>query len=219
MFKISSFNIRCYGLGGEYNGRFRDEKRNQNLKKIVQKYFSDCDVMIFQEIVDVESFTQLLPQGCELRTYPHDYNRHQHVVICYKSKYELLDTQGTQYSIPGVAIEDQRSRPAMYGLLIDRKSQKPCLHVIGVHLKSGILHTENRMLQANAIVKCIESLKPSLPIVIAGDFNTKPESKDMPGDISLLNNCFSKVGLQKIENTINIIKKLSTALTLFIRVC
>lgn len=198
--KVSSFNIRCYGLGGEYSGRFRDEKRNHKLKQLIAAELSDCDVMVFQEIVDVESFKLLLPEGYNTFIYEHDYNRHQRVIICTKSSFTLTDTQ----KIPGTVLDERFSRPALYGQLNQKDSNSPILHVIGVHLKSGHLHTDTRLQQATAIVEFIKTLDTKIPVVLTGDFNSqaKEQTKFELDDKDLLNEVFQKIDLKLIENEI-----------------
>ncbi len=200
MIKISSFNIRCYGLGGEYSGRFRDEKRNSHLKKLILSELSDCDVMVFQEIVDVEVFKGLVPNNYQTFTYQHEFKRHQHVVICTKNSYHL----DALTDIPGTTLDEQYSRPALYGLVEDQKSKTPFLHVVGVHLKSGHLHTETRLKQSTAITQFIKDLDQTVPVVVCGDFNSQPKEQTglEENDLVFLNKVFEGVGLLHVPNRV-----------------
>lgn len=199
MIKVSSFNIRCYGLGGEYSGRFRDEKRNANIKNFIKTELSDCDVMVFQEIIDVEVFKGLVPRNYKTFTYDHSFKRHQRVVICLKDSFDLSPFS----TVEGTTLDERYSRPALYGQVVDKKSNKALLHIIGVHLKSGHLHSETRLKQSTAITKFINSLDQSIPIVLSGDFNSQPKERTglKQNDVVVLNEVFEDAGLSLIQNS------------------
>ncbi len=203
MFKVSSFNIRCYGLGGEYSGRFGDEGRNDKLRAFIKSHLQDCDVMIFQEIVDLEGFFKILPPKLQMKSYPHSYKRHQHIVICYNERFDLVDDLESDYIIEGVALNTKTSRPIMYGVLVDRAKSQPLMHVFGVHLKSGKIHSASRIQQVKVLARFIESLDPSLPVIVGGDFNT--QLKQVTGhdedDMQRVNDVLSSVGLKKVLNS------------------
>lgn len=200
--KISSFNIRNYGLGGDYEGRFGSEHRHNNIKEIIHKNLIDCDVMIFQEIFDIDFFTKLLPEDYKVQTYQHHMKRHQYILICYKEKYDLLDPLGSGYILEGSALSTDSSRPAIYGLLVDAKTKEACAYIIGVHLKSGATHTRNRLLQVEIITNYIKSFQKDLPVIIAGDFNSQSASSTylLNDDVKFISDLFAEVDLVKIKN-------------------
>lgn len=198
MLIISSFNIRCFGLGGEYSGRFRDEQRHYDLKNMIHKKLSKSDVMIFQEIVDVESFKMIIPNNFTLYEYSHDYKRHQRVVIAVKNTHLVLKKE----IVPHVTIDEKFSRPALH-LKIQLESTL-VVNVIGVHLKSGDLHTDTRLQQVRAITDYIKLINSSDPYIIGGDFNThKIESSDLEfDDTKYLSDVFKTAGLEHMGNDI-----------------
>ncbi len=167
---------------------------------MIKAELSDCDVMMFQEIVDLESFKMLLPEGYNTFIYDHDYNRHQRVVICTKDTYTFTDVQ----KIPRTVLDERFSRPALYGQLNKKDSITPLLHIIGVHLKSGHLHTETRLKQASAIVDFVKNLDDNTPVILTGDFNSQPKKLTELefDDRDLLNEVFKKAGLKLIQNEI-----------------
>lgn len=199
MLKISTFNIRCYGLGGEYSGRFRDEKRNSYLKSFIRINLSNVDFMVFQEIVDLEGFKTILPEGYVCTSYEHSYKRHQKVVICYKDSYSV-----ELQIIPNVVLDERFSRPAVYALIKDSETDSVLLNLIGVHLKSGHLHTETRLQQSNAICEFIKSVNNPAPFVLCGDFNSQPKSLTEleHDDITFMQEVYNEVGLVLVPNTI-----------------
>lgn len=163
---LTTFNIRCFGFNGNYHAVNRMEYRIQFLKSFIEKYFSDTDVFIFQEIMDLSILNQILPDGFKFYHYTHDYPRHMYVVLACRKEFDFSDVQ----IIPNTALDDTKSRYAFYGKLI--QDQKDIAHIIGVHLKSGYEHTEKRIFQCQLIYDFINSLSTNLPVVLAGDFNS-----------------------------------------------
>ncbi len=198
MLSFSSFNIRCFGLGGEYNGRFRDEKRQFDLKNMFHDTLKNIDVMIFQEIVDVASFKMLIPNNYNLYHYDHEYERHQNVVFAVKNNHQVIKKE----LIPCVAIDDTVSRPAFH-LEIDVENNG-VVNMVGVHLKSGSYHTNTRLKQVKAICDYIDLMNKKTPFIIGGDFNThRIESSEMDyDDLDYLSEVFSTVGIKWVENKI-----------------
>ncbi|MEZ4873204.1 MAG: endonuclease/exonuclease/phosphatase family protein [Bdellovibrionales bacterium] len=199
---IASFNIRCYGFGGEYEGRAGDEHRDQALADFISKYLGETDVIVFQEICQVHRLKNILPDDFEYVTYEHDYKRHQHVVIAYKSKYQVMDPTSNGYIVDGVILNGKTSRPALYGQLVKRESQTAVAHLIGVHLKSGRFHTESRLDQMEVICKFVEKLDKNLPCFITGDFNTQGKlfTGREKSDLELFDEVAEAHGLIRLEN-------------------
>ena len=164
--KITTFNIRCFGFGGEYFQREKSELRGPYLKYFIEKNYSDTDVFVFQEIMNTLYLPTILPKGFKTYTYKHSYNRHMFIVLACRKEFEIKDFK----TIPNTALDDETSRPAAYGRLT--YLNKEILDIVGVHLKSQSNHTDSRILQAKAILKFIKDLSNKVPKLITGDFNT-----------------------------------------------
>lgn len=168
---IVTFNIRCFGFDGDYFGKNRTESRTPFLKNFIDSIFPDADIFVFQEIMNPLIIDKILPQGFKTYTYQHSYNRHMFIVFACKNEFDIQSFQ----TIANTALDDKRSRPAVYGQLVS--NNKAILDLIGVHLKSKFDHTEDRNNQARVIAKFIKELNPKIPKVLTGDFNTHAKEK------------------------------------------
>lgn len=197
--KISSFNIRCFGTDGVYDGKIGTEGRITFLKDFIKKNLSDSDVLILQEIIDISILKKILPSNFKFKSYEHSFDRHMNVVICYKDCFILRDSQ----IIEGTAIDLKRSRPAFYGCLLDKEYEVKLAHVVGVHLKSGIYHTDNRLKQVLKIKEFLLNLSDNLPVIIGGDLNShsKTATKKKLHDTELIENIFSTIDLKRVKNS------------------
>jgi hypothetical protein len=164
--KVTTFNIRCFGFGGDYFQREKSELRGPYLKHFLDLNYSDTDVFIFQEIMNPLYLPQILPKGFKTYTYTHDYKRHMFIVIACRDDFDVQDLK----TIPNTALDKETSRPALYGCLTFKGSQ--LLDIIGVHLKSQPENTDLRIEQAKAILKFVKKLSSTRPRLIAGDFNS-----------------------------------------------
>lgn len=184
--KIVTFNIRCFGFDGDYFARGRSESRIPYIKEFIQLNYSDVDVFIFQEIMDLSILKSILPDGFKFYHYDHEYPRHMHVVLACKNEFDFADVQ----IIENTALDQTKSRPALYGKLTQKK--KSVAHVIGLHLKSGFEHTDKRMKQCQIICDFINTLDKDLPVVMAGDFNShfKIRTKKEFDDLSFFQKIF-----------------------------
>lgn len=182
---LSTFNIRCFGYNGQYFAENKSECRLPFLKSFLELNFSDTDVFVFQEIMDLSILEKILPTGFRIYHYDHDYPKHMHIVLACKSEYKFTDLK----TIPDTKLDETKSRPAFYGQL--EKGSKIVAGIIGVHLKSGFEHTDKRILQCEAISKFIKNLSSSVPIVMAGDFNShfKSKTKNEHDDLFYLQSC------------------------------
>jgi len=164
--KITTFNIRCFGFGGNYYQKTKSELRGPYLKHFIDSNFSDTDVFVFQEIMNPLYLPVILPDGFKTYTYEHEYKRHMFIVLACKKELEIKDFK----PIPDTALDTETSRPAFYGLLT--LNDDSLLDIIGVHLKSKSDHTESRLEQAKSISKFIKDLPASRPKLMTGDFNS-----------------------------------------------
>lgn len=185
---IVSFNIRCFGFDGDYYARHRIESRLTTLKTFIELNYSDVDVFILQEIMDLELVHKILPEGFKTYHYAHEYERHMFVVLACKEPLNFSDLQ----IVPNTTLDETTSRPAIYGQLNLNKT--PIAHILGVHLKSGFEHTDKRIFQCEQIGLFLEGLKLKLPVIMGGDFNShfKTRTSKKKDDLEYLQALFEK---------------------------
>lgn len=169
--KVSTFNIRWYGLGGTKEGSPEKETRDRALKSFFRRELSKSDVVAFEEIVDVARLkSEVVGDEFKCASYAHEDPLHQHVVICYRGDYTLSrEDDADAYALKGVALG--KYRPAVVGLLRDADG-RPVAHLVAVHLKSGPDFRTTRLRQARLLARHIKSLRDDVPVVVTGDFNT-----------------------------------------------
>jgi len=196
MLTVSSFNIRCFGCDGQYDGEKGIEGRLSFLKTFFEKELVNSDIIILQEIMDTNLLSQILPPDFKFKTYTHEYDRHMNVVICYNKKYEFINSSTIDFT----ALDSKRSRPCLYTKL--RLNNKN-IHIIGVHLKSGIHHTDNRLKQIKAVKNFIKELPQGEPIVIGGDFNShaKTATKKEKNDSEFMEELLLDQNLERVKNS------------------
>ncbi len=186
---IVTFNIRCFGFDGNYFAKGRSESRLKYIKDFVAYNYPDTDVFIFQEIMDLSILNLILPDGFKFHHYTHDYPRHMHIVLACKKEFDFTDVK----IIPNTALDKTTSRPVIYGKLVENNIS--IAHIIGVHLKSGYEHANKRIQQcqtasqfiselihdhksdhigdlSNELIDETKTRLKSLPIIMAGDFNS-----------------------------------------------
>ena len=199
--KLSTFNIKWFGLGGDLYGSIEDEYRIPTIKEFWKQHLIDQDVIVFQEIVDTQLFIdEVVPKEFKCLSYHQDWNKHQHVVICYQNKYTLKkELSDDNYLIDAVSL--LKYRPAIWGILADQQGNN-LLHLVGVHLKADGHSTPTRILQVQHIATAIEQFEDNLPIVILGDFNTHaaPYNGQSEDDTTLFSQILSPLGLAWVEN-------------------
>ncbi len=183
---IVTFNIRCFGFDGDYFGRRRAESRISFLKDFLDSNFSNTDVFVFQEIMNPYILYKILPPDFKMVTYQHDYDRHMFIVFACRKEFEFQAFQ----TLPGTALDETRSRPAVYTQLV--YDNKIILDLIGVHLKSKHDHTKERIEQCQIISKFIAGLPAATPKIMTGDFNSHAKEKTLKAkdDISYIEEIF-----------------------------
>jgi endonuclease/exonuclease/phosphatase family metal-dependent hydrolase len=185
---LATFNIRCFGFDGNYQSQNKSEHRLANLQQFIFVNFSDCDILILQEIMDLSILNKILPSHYKIYHYSHNYPRHMYVVFACKPEFHFEDIK----IVPNTALDTTKSRPILYGKLM--KQDQFLTHVFGVHLKSGYEHTSKRILQIQTLKEYIDSFNESDPIIIAGDFNShnKEKTRQNKDDLYYLREILSK---------------------------
>ena len=172
--KISTFNIRWFGLDGDVTGSFGTETRMDTVKKMIDEHLGDRDVLVFQEIVDPELFTEeVMPDHTCITYEGFEGAKHQHVMLCHTDAYELRQPDDdTNFAFEALKIG--QVRPGLHGTLVSTADGQPVAHVIAVHLKADETSTARRLEQAKVLAERVEELRASseLPIITIGDFNT-----------------------------------------------
>lgn len=199
--KITTFNIRWYGLGGEISGHRGDEYRDPFIKEFLTTKYINTDIFVFQEIIDTARLADLMDGlGHHCVTYNHEQFNHQHLMICLKKTLDIVPVKGDDDYIFPLIENRPFLRPAIYGKVIDRYSKKPLLHLVGLHLKAGPYSTNVRMHQVETLIKRIKEFKnESIPLVIAGDLNSYPtySTELEKSDLELIGKQLDSIGLSR----------------------
>ena len=172
-FRISTFNIRWYGLGGEPTGLPADEFRDPWIREFLHKEMAGNDAILFQEIVDPERFqASIIKDWMTCHTYDQSNPKHLHIVLCHLPKYRFVPAEGEHdLALEAIAIDPQRHRPGLHGLLLNQ-NDTPIFRIVGVHLKAYAQESAVRMQQVAAMAAHLASVDKSLPTIVLGDFNT-----------------------------------------------
>jgi endonuclease/exonuclease/phosphatase family metal-dependent hydrolase len=190
--KISTFNIRWFGLNGDVAGSLGTETRVDTVRDFIRTHLGDRDVLVFQEIVDLDLFTEEVMPDHTCITYDGFSGKHQHVMLCHTDAYELrLADDEDDFELEALKIG--QVRPGLHGTLVATADGEPVAHVIAVHLKANEHSTERRLEQARVLDARVEALRATseLPVIAIGDFNTHlavhtglPENdEDLLGDV------------------------------------
>jgi endonuclease/exonuclease/phosphatase family metal-dependent hydrolase len=169
---ITSLNIKWFGLNGEMSNDPGNEERAPSIRKYLSETgLLASDVLIFQEIVDVGLLeSKVVGRSHVCQSYDNENAKHQHVVICVKSKYKLEAADEEGYSLGSVSLGG-KVRPAVHGIVtIDGRR----LHIFGVHLKAIPTFSEWRMKQVQLLTDYIHE-RGDEPVLIIGDFNAYGE--------------------------------------------
>lgn len=200
--RVSTFNIRWYGLKSSTDTA-SDYQRDRRLRETLRDELYDSDVIVFEEIVDVARLKKYIIQGkMECVTYYNASSKHQHVVLCHKNKYTFEKAPGdSNYIIESVTEGTSKGRPAVYGLLKNKKDRRAVAYVVGVHLKAFPDETALRLQQTEAIAKRLRELPQNIPVIITGDFNTYSRSSTSwhKDDNYLMSDIFQKYRLSLYE--------------------
>jgi endonuclease/exonuclease/phosphatase family metal-dependent hydrolase len=204
-FNVATMNIRFYGQGAEISGSLKDEFRDKWIIEFIRKELTNNDAIMFQEIVDIKRFSKLADK-LNMSCFAYDGStnkgsyRHQHVVFCLNNKYDfkrLPQLDGYAYW-PVADAYRIRLRPAVVGIVIDKKSKKELFTIAGLHLKARDTHSQTRMNQVNELITLIKKNKNLPPFVVLGDFNTHSaqETGRRSSDLTYLKYAFAKVDME-----------------------
>ncbi|EQC47985.1 endonuclease/exonuclease/phosphatase family protein [Bacteriovorax sp. Seq25_V] len=203
--KITSFNLKWFGSGGELSGKNSDEYRAPWLSEFIAKYLSTTEVILFQEVVDTQKLINLMASlNFDCHTYLGSGSRHQHLVLCHTDKYSFSPEEGDDNNIfeDIATINGSKLRPAISGVIKEKKSKKFLAHVLGVHLKAGKREGQMREIQTQLLTERIKSYKDKLPVILLGDFNSYPkEFSGAPvGDLERMDELYQEVGLKRVKH-------------------
>ena len=177
MLKVSSFNIKCLGTNGIYQGEFGTEKRTGFIRDFLSENLFDSDVIFLQEIVDVSLLKQVLPSNFKIITYEHPFKKHQFIVVAYRFKTCVISSME---KIPESAINTTVSRPAVFLnlTLLNNNEKAPKFNLVGLHIKSGEKKEHIRDYQISTVVNYLKSKNITENLIMLGDFNvTSDEEK------------------------------------------
>lgn len=199
--KITTFNIRWYGLGGEITGQRGDEYRDPFIKEFLETKYINTDIFIFQEIIDTDRLSGIMDGlGHHCVSYRHEQFNHQHLMICLKKSLDIVPEKGDDDYIFPLMANRPYLRPAIYGKVIDRYSKKPLAHLVGLHLKAGPDSIDDRIIQVQTLTNRIKEYRQDgLPLVIAGDMNTYRHGSDdtRESDLVILGETFKEINVSR----------------------
>ncbi|MCB0378610.1 MAG: hypothetical protein KDD33_08975, partial [Bdellovibrionales bacterium] len=111
-FKITTFNIKWYGLKTDNPDAPVGDFRDSYLLRFVEENFSDNDAIMFTEVVNKTHLMELMAHKMNCVSYEGRGRMHQHVVLCYdKFKYRV-EAYDDDFMIPEVNIR-KFLRPAL----------------------------------------------------------------------------------------------------------
>ncbi len=168
--KVSTLNMKWFGIGGFMWNTPDMEFRQDNMKKFIDQVLPDSDVIVFTEVVETQTMLEVIAHRMDCASYEGAWSRHQHIMICFdKNKYRSEKYDG-DYIIPDVDLGSGGLRPAAQAKICHRGGQ--CfLQVIGVHLAAG-RKSEKRLEQVKLINADLIRHDDLLPTVVTGDFNS-----------------------------------------------
>lgn len=171
--RISTFNIRWFGLDGDLYGSFGSETRTQRVREFIAEHLSDRDILVFQEIVDKELFfTEVVPEY-KCVSYDGRAGKHQHIAVCHTDAFEIrAPTDDDNYALEDIDTSGYL-RPAVHGTIYTADGD-PVSHLLAVHLKANEQSTDRRIEQAEILQARAAVLGEAddLPVIMIGDFNT-----------------------------------------------
>jgi hypothetical protein len=168
--KISTLNLKWYGIGGFMWNDAEDEFRRENIKKFIDQVLHDSEIIVFTEIVETDDLKALMQDRMECVTYEGEWSRHQHVVACYDKDKFRAEKFDSDFIISEAALGSGGLRPALQ-VKICEKTGECFLQVLGVHLAAKN-KTEKRAEQLKTVNENLKRQTKRLPTVIAGDFNS-----------------------------------------------
>ena len=201
--KITSFNLKWFGTGGELSGKSSDEYRGPWITEFINKYLIASDIILFQEVVDTKKLISLLGNlKYECQTYEGSGSRHQHLVLCHRAEFKFIPERDDDNLIfeDIASINNSKLRPAISGVITNAKSGEALLHILGVHLKAGRLEGQMREMQTQLLAGRILSFKDKTPVVVLGDFNTYPKeiSGSAGADLEKMDELYEQADLKRV---------------------
>lgn len=197
-FKFASFNIENFGDGQDKT--FLDTRRTK-LRNFLESNFHDVDVLAVQEIKDPENFKSLVAPNFECFGGSAERSfRAQHVLVCLRPGLTMkVASNDDNFLIEEIARGELR--PAVHGIITDKKKQIEYFYFVSVHLKAmvGEEFSATRLEQSRTLADFLQKAPKHLPQIIAGDFNTHND------DLKKISAIFSeKVGdLEYVGNNLN----------------
>ncbi len=189
--KVSTLNLKWFGLGGSMWNDTTDEFRLTNIKKFLDQVLHDSDIIVFTEIVDTQVLFHLMSDKMNCVSYEGTWSRHQHVVACFdKNKYRA-EKYDSDYIIEEVALGSGGLRPALQTKICE-KNGSCFLQIIGVHLAASN-KTEKRAEQLKHVNANLKQQTQRLPTVITGDFNSyiKEQTGGLKDDMDIFQDVLS----------------------------
>ncbi len=200
--KITTFNVKNYGGGGLLYGDHEeawsdkiaaDEHRDKTIREFMKReQIFSSDVIAFQEVLDVDRLQKkILDKVFACTSYKLE-TKEQHVVICLKGDYEFVKApDDNNFILEDIALGNLR--PAVHGIIKDKKTGDELIHIFAVHLKAFPEAFDTRLNQIGILAKYLKEKQDQTPSVILGDFNSYDNEPEKFDDI------FNQQGLPIVE--------------------
>lgn len=206
--RVSTFNLKWFGIGGELSGRYSDEYRGPWLKEFLTTYLDKTDIFVFQEVVDKALLSSTLSElSFNCMSYSSSGSKHQYVVVCLKNHLSILPEESDSNIVfEDIAnVDNTKLRPAISGIIINSKTRAPLFHLLGIHLKAGKLESELRAKQVGLLAQRINSYNDKIPTILLGDFNSYQMSEDslVLNDLETFDTILEQANLFRVKHKYN----------------
>lgn len=203
--RVTTLNLKWFGVGGELSGKFSDEYRSPWLKEFLKEYLTSTELFIFQEVVDLELLGTLMKQlDFNCHSYSNKSSKHQYVVICLKSTLAIVPEAGDDNIVfeEVASVDNSKLRPAISGVVINSQTKSPLFHVLGVHLKAGKFESELRIKQVKLLAQRVSEFKDKIPTILLGDFNSYSikENEFQIDDLASFDSILNNVNLSRVNH-------------------
>lgn len=179
--KLTTLNLKWFGLGGNIWNTPDQEFRTGSLRQFISQELPDTEAFVFTEVVGFDDLAKILDSRYQCATYERENNpKHQKIVLCYDSGLLRLEKYDADFEVTEVALGSRMLRPALQAKICHAKGE--CFaQLIGLHLVARAA-TSKRLEQLAFLRQELDRQHNPLPTIIAGDFNSQELKNNQPGE-------------------------------------